>query len=133
MNQPVAFIDPARDRELDLEAMAVEARTFVPVRHVRQPVSRLEAVFFDKAYVHVVSVSVSLRSLPLGVRRLLRAEQHSGVHDPLWVERRFCPRKRPRESIRPLLFVPRSKITADGVVMGDRPASRQHRLGDRSS
>src|SRR5689334_8733176 len=49
---PGLFVYRARDPELDLETMTVQARTLVPFGNLRKPVSGFETKLFDQSDAH---------------------------------------------------------------------------------
>src|SRR5919201_6027046 len=62
---------------------------------------------------------------PLGV------DQHAGIEDFGGIEGALGGAERPGKGLGPLAVVPRPVVTADCVVMGDRPPCVEHRLRDR--
>src|SRR5438034_7168599 len=60
-----------------------------------------------------------------------RVDQHSGIEDRARVERGLRRRERARELVGALAVVPRPVVAPDGVVVGDRPATVDDRVGRR--
>src|SRR3954470_8226362 len=67
-------------------------------------------------------------SVVVPMRRCWR-EKHARVHDAGGVELCLRGAQRGGEELGRLTAVPRSVVAPDGVVMGDRAAKRQDRLG----